>query len=119
MMDQITRQKRAPLPHWWQPGQSGNPAGRLSVAQRRACLVAKARELAADFGGYDSLTEIEKTMLHHVAELLRRRPNNQAELVKISNLVTRVLRDFMRRHQTNRPPPKDELRDYLAEGQSA
>ena len=101
-------------PNRYKAGQSGNPSGRPSRAEKRALVMAKAHELAEELGGYESLGLIERTLIERAAELLLRRPRRPDEVVKISNLVSRILRDCLRRHQTNKPP-KDGLRQYLAE----
>src|SRR6516164_403331 len=41
------------------PGRSGNPRGRLSAAERRRLVLAKAHALAQPIGGFDALNTIE------------------------------------------------------------
>jgi hypothetical protein len=62
------------------------------------------------------LNHIEQTLLERAAELLLRRPRRQEDVVKRDNLVSRILRDALRRHQIpNRVgrPRKNNLDDYL------
>ena len=73
----------------------------------------KAHELAEELGGYESLGLIERTLIERAAELLLRRPRRPDEVVKISNLVSRILRDCLRRHQTNKPPGRPGLGSLL------
>jgi hypothetical protein len=96
----------------FRPGESANPSGRPSRAQRRALILAKAHELAEPIGGFENLNSIERELIQQAAEMLRRRPRNQVERVKISNLVSRILRDALRRHRSDKSP-KDGLGDYL------
>jgi hypothetical protein len=79
-------------PFWWRfkPGQSGNPLG--PTAARRLKLEAKCRELAAEFGGWDGLSVVEKTMIDQAAALLvRRRPAGVENMVRCANAVARLL----------------------------
>jgi hypothetical protein len=52
MTEQTTGQETpGRYPNRYPKGVSGNPAGRLSIAEYRARVDAKARELAAELGG--------------------------------------------------------------------
>ena len=83
------------------PGRSGNPRGRLSAAQRRALVLAKAHELARPIGGFDRLNAIEQELLMRAADLLQLKPRIYEQRVRRDNLVSRILRDALRRHQSN------------------
>jgi hypothetical protein len=94
--EQTPQQRR---PYGFQPGRSGNPAGRLSNAQKQALLAAKAAELAEEFGGINNLTTVERTMVEQAATLLCRRPRRADDLVRCANAVQRLLAGIKRRHK--------------------
>jgi hypothetical protein len=107
-------------PNRWRPGQSGNPAGRLSVAAKRAQISATAHELASDIGGFESLGVIEQTLLMRAAEQLHRKPRDPIAVMRRDNLVSRILRDCLRRHQSNKATvTASSMRERLAAEQSA
>jgi len=83
------------------PGRSGNPRGRLSAAQRHALVLAKAHELAQPIGGFGKLNSIEQELLMRAADLLQLKPRVYEQRVRRDNLVSRILRDALRRHQSN------------------
>jgi hypothetical protein len=96
-------------------GRSGNPRGRLSFAARQALVLARARELAEELGGYDSLSPIEKTLIERAADLSLGKPRRYDQRIRRDNLISRILRDVLRRHG----PPRHQsaapsLADYVA-----
>ena len=97
-MQLLEQQPQQPRRRGFQKGQSGNPAGRLSAAARRALVLARAHELAAELGGYESLSPIERTLIDRAADLLLRKPRRYDQCVRRDNLVNRILRDILRRH---------------------
>jgi hypothetical protein len=114
MANQIDSQEtQERYPNRYKPGQSGNPRGLPSQAERRARISATAHELAADIGGFENLGTIEQTLLMRAAELLHRRPREQIAIIRRDNLVSRILRDCLRRHQTNKPPGRNDLGTLL------
>jgi hypothetical protein len=54
----------------WRPGVSANPEGRESKAAYQARVEARARELAAELGGWDRLGTIDRIRLTQAAKLL-------------------------------------------------
>jgi hypothetical protein len=101
------------------PGRSGNPRGRLSAAQRRALVLAKAHELAQPIGGFDQLNTIEQELILRAAELLQLKPRGYEQRVRRDNLVSRILRDALRQHESDGSNPTSPLRERLAAGQGA
>jgi hypothetical protein len=79
-------------------GTSGNARGRESAASFAARIEAKARELAIELGGYDTVSEIDRVLLRTAAGLLLRRPKNSEDTVRIGNGVLRALSTLQRRH---------------------
>jgi hypothetical protein len=110
------RQQRA---HGFQPGVSGNPAGRMSAAACAARVEAKARELAAELGGYDSVTEIDRVLLRTAAGLLLRRPKNGEDAVRVGNGIIRALVTLQRKYHVVpkplpvQPPPSPSLSSLI------
>jgi hypothetical protein len=80
-------------------GTSGNAKGRESAASCAARVEAKARELGVELGGFDALTEIDRTMLRTAAGLLLRRPKNTEDTVRIGNGIIRALATLQRKYQ--------------------
>jgi hypothetical protein len=74
------------------PGRSGNRLGRMSNAAQRAAVEAKARELAIEFGGFESLSVVKRELLIQAAQLLLRRPKTSEDVVRHANAVTKILR---------------------------
>jgi hypothetical protein len=95
------------------PGQSGNPRGGLSLAERRARISATAHELAVELGGFENLGAIEQTLIMKAAEHLHRRPRDPIAISRRDNLVSRILRDCLRRHQLNKMPGRTGLGSLL------
>jgi hypothetical protein len=115
MTDQTQAQEAVGrYPNRYPKGVSGNLAGRPSRAQQRALVLARAHELAAELGGYESLGPIERTLIERAADLLCRKPRRYDDCVRRDNLVSRILRDVLRRHRPA-APHRSELRDYLAD----
>lgn len=100
--EQSARQRR---PYGFQPGVSGNPRGRMSAAERRALIEAKAAELASEFGGMSRLSAGSRALIEQAATLLLKRPRNGEDHVRLSNSVARLLGAVARRHggQPTRP----------------
>src|SRR5262249_60971909 len=98
--------------HRFQPGQSGNPRGRISRAEQQACREATVRELAAELG-LDAPSASERILLDQVADLVQRRARTAEDAVRIANSVDRILR--MLRRKAKREPQKPALDAYLGE----
>jgi hypothetical protein len=79
------------------PGRSGNPRGSLTVAERKAMIEARARELAEPFGGWQRMTALDRTYLIEASELLARRPHSHEHRVRCMNAVTRLIGSVERR----------------------
>jgi hypothetical protein len=86
----------------WLPGISGNGRGRLSVAEWRALVEAKVAELAAEYGGVERLSAIERVMVEQAAVLLLRRPRRGEDPVRKANVVARLLGHL--KHKRQRAP---------------
>ena len=82
-------------------GRSGNPRGRLSTAERRRLVQAKAHALAQPIGGFDALNAIEQELIMRAADLLQLKPRVYEQRIRRDNLVSRLLRDALRRHQAD------------------
>jgi hypothetical protein len=110
-IEQLSEQSPARTRPWeFRPGQSGNSAGRLSVAAKRALIQAKLEELAAEYGGVSALTVIERTLLQEAATLICTKPRRGDDIVRKTNAIQRLLASVRRRRK---PPRRSELRDYL------
>src|SRR5262249_44630530 len=89
-MELMADQNTAP---WlWKPGQSGNPGGRPSRAEREARRDAKMSELAQAFGGLENLNPLERERIKLASEMLLARPRNNDDRVRSTNLADRLLR---------------------------
>jgi hypothetical protein len=121
MNDQTQAQETAGrYPNRYRPGQSGNLAGRPSAAQRRARVLAEAHRLAQPLGrDFESLDSITQTLLLRCADLLLRKPRRYDECVRRDNLVSRILRDVLRRHGPVWGNSTSPLRERLAVGPGA
>jgi hypothetical protein len=84
-MQQSTQQRR----YGFQPGVSGNPAGRPSAAAKRAMIESTARDLGE--GMFDRLSARDRVLLLQAAALLVGRPRNNEDMVRRTNAVTRLL----------------------------
>ena len=100
MPENVQSEQQSSQRPWWQfkPGQSGNPAGKQSVAAHRATVLAKAHKLAEPLGGFENLNAIEQTLIERAADLALTRPRRHDERVRTANIVNRILRDVLRRH---------------------
>jgi hypothetical protein len=102
-MKQTEPQSADQYPWRYKPGESGNPLG--PTAARKLRLDAKCRELAAEYGGWDGLSIIERTLVEQAATLLvRRKPASAEDAVRCANAVGRLLHAVERRR--GRPAPK-------------
>jgi hypothetical protein len=102
----------------YKPGQSGNPQGPPSNKVRAEHIERKARELAAEFGGLDAMTPVDRTLMLQAATLLVRKPRTQVDVVRIANSVSRLLGIVSRRHPRE-PDRGPSLHEYLASKASA
>ena len=82
VMQQTPNQLWHQIPGRSGPGQSGNPAGRPSRAKRQACIDARARELATEFGGWDKLSTVDRVYVEQAAALLLRKPHSAEDAVR-------------------------------------
>jgi hypothetical protein len=98
--------------HGFKPGTSGNPGGRLSNAERERRAEAKARELAIEFGGFDTLSPVDRVLITQAATLLLRRPKSAEDLVRVANSLQRLLGGLAKRKR--RAPTQPTLEAYLA-----
>jgi hypothetical protein len=85
-------EQKAKREYNFKPGRSGNPAGRLSNAAQMARVQTKARELAVEFGGLESLSAAKRALIEQAAMLLIRRPRTSEDVVRHANAVTKILR---------------------------
>jgi hypothetical protein len=108
--EQTPQQRR----HGFQPGKSGNPRGRLSNAAKQERVEATARELAAEFGGYDALSPVDRVLITHAAMLVLRTPRSAEDVVRVANAVQRILGGLgkrKRKHEPEERPLQRYLRD--------
>jgi hypothetical protein len=106
-MDQVAQQQHP----GFQPGQSGNPAGRESRAARAVRIEAKARELAQEFGGYDALSPVDRVLVTQAATLLLRRPKSAEDVVRVANSIQRLLASVALRYGRRSATP--DVKSYL------
>jgi hypothetical protein len=96
---------------------SANPHGRPSAAEKRAAVQAKIRELAAPFGGVDSLDVLERVRIEQAAKALLSAPRRQNDWVRTINVATRLIRQVeqgrLRRRREAPPSAKQSLADVL------
>ncbi len=113
---QVSNQVQDQVSGKFLPGKSANPAGRPSRAEKQARIDAKARELAAELGGWEKLTIVDRVRLEQCAALLVRRPTSAEDAVRCANAVDRLLGAVERRrgklHETK---PGAALDAHLAE----
>jgi hypothetical protein len=109
---QIPEQASQQRSHGFQPGQSGNPGGRLSNAERQRRIEAQARELAVEFGGFEVLSPVDRVLLMQAAALLLRRPKSAEDIVRVANSVQRLLGGLSKRKR--REPAVPSVADYVA-----
>ena len=101
----------------FRPGESGNPAGSLSAKARQDRIEARARELAVEFGGYDTLSPVDRVLVEQAAQLLLRKPRAGWDVIRHANSVQRLLATVRRhcpRKADARPPSLDEYLDRKA-----
>jgi hypothetical protein len=103
--------RRRPGGRPWPKGVSGNPSG--SQQSKRA--LALFDEMAADFGGVDALTAIDKTMLAQASRLLVRseRAKNADIAVRLSNASARLLAGLRKTKHQRGPASGPTLGDLL------
>jgi hypothetical protein len=94
-------------------GVSGNLAGRPSVAQRKAAIVAKAHELGEAVGGFSRLSPIEQQQLLTASEMILFRPRSRNDRLRSHNLASRILRDLQLGHRHKPASRRSELGEYL------
>jgi hypothetical protein len=100
------------FPWRYKPGESGNPLG--PTAARKLRLDVKCRELAQEFGGWDALSVIERTLVEQAAALLvRRKPASAEDAVRCANAVGRLLHAVERRRGQSAPRGRS-LAEHLA-----
>jgi hypothetical protein len=93
-------QSEPQYPWRFRPGVSGNPQGSLSDKARQERIEAKARELAVEYGGYDSLSPIDRALLGQAATLLVRKPRTYNDSVRVANSISRLLSGLRNRQKT-------------------
>jgi hypothetical protein len=91
-------------PWRYKPGQSGNPAGSLSKAAKRARVLARAEELAQEFGGLDKLTPVDRLLVEQAAALSMKEPRAYEHIVRHANSINRLL-SAVRAHNGRREAP--------------
>jgi hypothetical protein len=111
--DQAPQQR----PFGFQPGESGNPAGRLSNKAKQERIEARALELAAEFGGWENLSAVDRLMLTQAATLVLRRPKSAEDAVRVANAVQRLLGGLGKRKRA--PKPGAALAAYLQRNHTA
>jgi hypothetical protein len=99
------------------PGRSGNPRGRTTAAEKRAHILALARQYAEPIGGLDSIPAVERELLLRAAELAQYRPQRFDQRLRAANIINRIIRDVLRRHKPAKV--KTALRERLTAEQSA
>ena len=90
-------------PYGFQPGKSGNPAGRLSNKAKQERIEAQARELAVEFGGFDALSPVDRVLITHAAMLVLRKPRSAEDVVRVCNAVQRLLGGLSKRKRKPEP----------------
>ena len=108
-----SQQQRA---YGFQRGVSGNPGGGRAHAER---IERKAHELAAEFGGYDALSAIDRALILQAARLLHRRTHGTDDAVRTANAVTRALALVRRYRPAVGNKAQKPLRERLAAGPGA
>jgi hypothetical protein len=81
----------------------GNP-GRPTAAERRVRIEVIAKQLAAEYGGLESLTAVERLLVMQAAELSLRKPRNAEDHVRIINATQRALAKLGKRQKHSRRP---------------
>ncbi len=109
---QVSQQAQHQADGRFAPGASGNPLGRESRAAKLARRDARAAELAAEFGGLDALTAVERVMIQQAAELLLGNPRSAEDKVRYANTIARLL-GAVRKRRGEREPHVP-LRERLA-----
>jgi hypothetical protein len=98
------------------PGVSGNPLGRAILSKRAQAL---ADEMSRDFGGFDNLTGVQKTMMRQACTLFAKaeRASNVDDVTRLVNCACRVLGSLRNGRRLHRPISLDEhLAQVVAEG---
>jgi hypothetical protein len=73
----------------FRPGQSGNPAGRLSRAEQRARIAALVEGWIAELGG--KVGSYERDLLTRAAELSLLHPRRNEDAIRTANTIARLL----------------------------
>ena len=94
---------RAPDRTYYGCAVPGNP-GRPTAAERRTRIELIAKQLAAEYGGLESLTAVERLLVMQAAELSLRKPRNAEDHVRIINATQRALAKLGKRQKPNRRP---------------
>jgi hypothetical protein len=111
---QTPEQTPSQYPWRWKPGESGNRFGSLSAKARAERIEAKARELAVEFGGYDSLSPVDRTLIEQAVGLVLRHPKSAEDIVRHANAVQRLLGGLRKRLGRAREPAAPSLAEYVA-----
>jgi hypothetical protein len=100
----------------FQPGVSGNPLGRSILSKRAQQL---ADEMSRDFGGFDALTGVQKTMMRQACTLFAKaeKASNVDDVTRLVNCACRVLGSLRNGRRKHVPISLDEhLAQVVAEG---
>ncbi|HEX9324698.1 MAG TPA: hypothetical protein VF913_21660 [Xanthobacteraceae bacterium] len=94
-MEQVRQQDRAqvhdPATGRFLPGRSGNPAGTMPRAERERRVLAKARALSRELGGWSRMGVLDREYLLQAARLLLCKPRHHDDRVRLANSVRRLL----------------------------
>jgi hypothetical protein len=93
--EQYDVQRPKPRGKPWRPGQSGNPSG-SRVNTRAIVLFA---DMAADFGGVDALSGVDRAMLMQACRLMARgaRAKSADDAVRLTSEARRILMGLRKR----------------------
>jgi hypothetical protein len=98
--------------HGWPKGVSGNPAGARVRAERVAELF---ESMAADVGGADALSVVDRALVMQACQLLARaeRAKSTDAVVRLTSEARRLVRSLRKRAPAAKAPGQS-LAEYLA-----
>jgi hypothetical protein len=109
-------EQRPRRPYGFQPGQSGNPAGRESKTAREARIAGIIAEWTAPYGGAAAFNAAEHALLQQAVELSLRRTRTWHDQLKVARTVSKLLLQLgIATGRKREQPPGPSLADYVAE----